>query len=60
LDVIGYLREHKSPPAEWRTRQLAYLKNAQKPQAVLLNMVAPAVEKLVQATTGSSLASLTN
>ena len=57
LDAIGYLREHKSAPAEWRTRQLAYLKIAEKPQAVLVNMVAPAVEKLVQATTGSSLAS---
>jgi hexosaminidase len=57
LDAIGYLREHKSAPAEWRTRQLAYLKVAEKPQAVLVNMVAPAVEKLVEATTGSSLAS---
>jgi hexosaminidase len=57
LDAIGYLREHKSAPADWRTRQLAYLKTAKKPQAVLLNMVAPGVEKLVEATTGSSLAS---
>jgi len=57
LDAIGYLREHKSAPADWRMRQLAFLKTAEKPQAVLLNMIAPAVEKLVQATTGSSLAS---
>ena len=57
LDAIGYLREHKSAPADWRTRQLALLKTAEKPQAVLLNMIAPAVTKLVQATTGSSLAS---
>jgi hexosaminidase len=57
LDAIGYLREHKSAPADWRTRQLVMLKTAEKPQAVLLNMIAPAVTKLVQATTGSSLAS---
>jgi hexosaminidase len=57
LDAIGYLREHKSAPADWRTRQLAFLKASEKPQAVLLNMIAPPVERLVQATTGSSLAS---
>jgi hexosaminidase len=57
LDAIGYLREHKSAPADWRTKQLEFLKTAEKPQAVLLNMVAPAVQKLVEATTGSSLAS---
>jgi hexosaminidase len=57
LDAIGYLREHKSAPADWRNRQLAFLKTSAKPQAVLLNMIAPAVEKLVQATTGASLAS---
>ena len=56
LDAIGYLREHKSAPADWRNRQLAFLKTSEKPQAVLLNMIAPAVEKLVQATMGSSLA----
>ncbi len=57
LDAIGYLREHKSAPADWRTRQLALLKTAEKPQAVLVNMIAPSVTKLVEATTGSSLAS---
>ena len=56
LDAIGYLREHKSAPADWRTRQLAFLKTAEKPQAVLVDMIAPAVAKLVEATTGSSLA----
>ena len=50
LEAIGYLREHRTPPAGWKTRQLAFLKTAKKPQAVLLDMVAPAVEKLVQAT----------
>jgi len=50
LDAIGYLREHHNAPADWRTQQLAFLKTSEQPQAVLLNMIAPAVEKLVQAT----------
>ena len=57
LDAIGYLREHKSAPADWRNRQLALLKSAEKPQAVLVDMIAPSVTKVVEATTGSSLAS---
>jgi hexosaminidase len=57
LDAIGYLREHHAARRPTgRTRQLAFLKTSEKPQAVLLNMIAPAVLKLVQATTGSSLA----
>jgi hexosaminidase len=50
LDAIGYLHEHHNPPAEWKTREVTFLENAAKPQAVLLNMIAPAVLKLVQAT----------
>jgi hexosaminidase len=50
LDAIGYLREHHHAPPTWKARQVAYLKKSEKPQAVLLNMVAPAVLKLVQAT----------
>jgi hexosaminidase len=49
LDAIGYLREHHNPPAEWKTREVTFLEKAEKPQAVLLNMIAPAVLKLVQA-----------
>jgi hexosaminidase len=50
LDAIGYLREHHHAPPTWKTRQIEYLKKSEKPQAILLNMVAPAVLKLVQAT----------
>jgi hexosaminidase len=50
LDAIGYLREHHHAPPTWKARQIAYLKKSEKPQAVLLNMVAPAVLKLLQAT----------
>ena len=51
LDAIGYLREHHHAPLAWKTHEVAFLKQSEKPQAVLLNMVAPAVLKLVQATT---------
>ena len=51
LDAIGYLREHHHAPPAWKTKEVAFLKQSEKPQAVLLNMVAPAVLKLVQATT---------
>jgi hexosaminidase len=37
-------------PAAWRQQQLDLLKQAQAPQAELLNMVAPSVQKLVEAT----------
>jgi hexosaminidase len=50
LDAIGYLRQHRNPPPAWKAREVAFLKKSEQPQAVLLNMVAPAVLKLVQAT----------
>ena len=57
LDAIGYLRDHHNAPGDWKMRQMDSLKAAEKPQAILLNMIVPAVEKLVQATTPASLAS---
>ncbi len=51
LDAIGYLREHRHAPVAWKTHEVAFLQQSEKPQAVLLDMVAPAVLKLVQATT---------
>jgi hexosaminidase len=50
LNALDYLRNHRAPPVEWRTQQLAFLETSAQPQADLLNMVAPAVTKLVQAT----------
>jgi hexosaminidase len=51
LKAIEYLDAGTRVPAAWRQQQMEMLKQAQAPQAELLNMVAPAVEKLVQATT---------
>jgi hypothetical protein len=40
---------HASAPAGWSDQQMAQLEQMKKPQAELLLMVVPAVEKLVQA-----------
>lgn len=51
LKALDYLDHGGRAPAAWREQQLTMLKQAEKPQAELLNMIAPAVEKLVAATT---------
>jgi len=51
LQALEYLNHGGRAPASWRKQQLALLKQAEKPQAELLNMIVPSVEKLVAATT---------
>ena len=51
LQALEYMRTSQPSPAVWRNEQLALLAAAQKPEAILLNMVAPSVAELVQATT---------
>ena len=51
LQALDYLGKGGTAPAIWRDQQLAMLKVAEKPQAELLNMIVPAIEKLVSATT---------
>jgi hexosaminidase len=50
LEALGYLSAGGRAPALWREQQLAFLKEAQKPQAELLDTIAPSVLKLVEAT----------
>jgi hexosaminidase len=50
LQALDYLGEGGRAPANWREQQLTMLKQASKPQAELMNMVVPAVERLVTAT----------
>ncbi len=54
LDALGYLRAHHAPPTDWLRAQQAFLKASEKPQAVVVNMIVPAVEKLLQATSRTS------
>jgi hexosaminidase len=50
LRALDYLTSGSAAPAAWRDQQLALLKDAQEPQAEMLDMIAPSVEKLVEAT----------
>ena len=52
LEALDYLSAENNgrAPAAWRERQIAFLKEAQKPQAEMLLTIVPAVAKLVEAT----------
>ena len=50
LRALDYLSAGGVAPAAWRDQQLALLKEAEKPQAEMLNTIVPSVEKLVEAT----------
>jgi len=50
LQALDDLHENRLVSADLRQRNIEFLKSAGKPQAVLLLMVAPSVELLVQAT----------
>ncbi|HEY6350627.1 MAG TPA: family 20 glycosylhydrolase [Candidatus Angelobacter sp.] len=50
LQALDYLDHGGRAPTKWRHQQLAFLNDAEKPQAELFDMIVPAVKKLVQAT----------
>jgi hexosaminidase len=50
LEALDYLGGGGRAPGAWRAQQLAFLKEAQKPQAEMLLTIIPAVQKLVEAT----------
>ena len=54
LTALDYLDRGEPAPAAWVTAQLALVEQAKKPQAQLLIMVAPSVEKLIQASAGQA------
>jgi hexosaminidase len=49
LEALDDLSAHRAPDAGILAEKTAWLKEAEKPQAVLLDMVVPSVELLVQA-----------
>jgi hexosaminidase len=49
LAALEYIDQGQSAPTDWLNQQLALLADAQKPQAQLLLVVAPAIEKLIRA-----------
>jgi hexosaminidase len=49
LQAMDYLDRGEKAPDEWKTQQLAVVQQAFEPKAQVLLMVAPAVQKLIQA-----------
>ncbi|HLO07171.1 MAG TPA: family 20 glycosylhydrolase, partial [Terriglobales bacterium] len=54
LTALDYLDRGEPAPVDWVTGQLALVEQARKAQAQLLIMVAPSVEKLIQASAGQA------
>ena len=52
LQAMDYLDRGERAPETSTTQQLAFVQQAEQPQAQLLIMVAPSIEKLVQASAG--------
>jgi hexosaminidase len=52
--AMDYLDRGERAPEAWKAQQLALLEQAKKPQAQLLLMVAPSVEKLIEASAGQT------
>jgi hexosaminidase len=50
LRALGYLEQRQPAPESWRTQTLTFLQQAAQPQAVVVDMAAPPVTKLVDAT----------
>lgn len=49
VQALDYIDHAETPPDAWRQQQLTAIAEAEKPQSDLLLMVAPAVKKLVEA-----------
>ncbi len=52
LHALDYIVRGERAPETWANEQIALLQQAQKPKAQLLLMVAPSVQKLVEASSG--------
>jgi len=57
LAALDYLDRGEHAPATWIAQQVAVAEQAKKPQAQLLLMIVPAVEKLIQASAGQMVSS---
>jgi hexosaminidase len=52
LQALDYLDNKQKAPSDWETQQLTTVHEAFEPKAQVLLMVAPAVQKLIQASAG--------
>jgi hexosaminidase len=53
LQALDYRDKGERAPAEWTALQLAFIEEVKKPQADLLLMIAPAVQRLVESAAAS-------
>ena len=56
LQALDSIDAHKPTAVEWRQQQIAAIQQAAKPTADLVLVIAPAVQKLVEATSGAAVA----
>jgi hypothetical protein len=52
---LDFLDRKNGAPQNWKTQQLALIEEAKKPKAQLLIMVAPSVQKLIEAAAGQTV-----
>lgn len=52
LQAMDYLNRGERPSDAWKSQQLAIVKQAAQPKSQVLIMVAPAIEKLIEASVG--------
>ena len=57
LAALDYMDHGERAPDQWRSQQLALIEQAKKQQAQLLLMIAPAVQKLIEASATPGAAS---
>jgi hexosaminidase len=56
VQALASIDAHKTTSAEWRQQQIAAIQQAAKPTADLVLVIAPAVQKLVEASGGGAVA----
>jgi hexosaminidase len=54
LEAIEYLIHGEKAPGDWKTQKLALVQSAFQPRAEVLLMVAPPIQKLIQASAGEA------
>ena len=52
LTALDYLDKRQRAPEDWKTKQLSVIEQASKPKAQVLLMVAPSIQKLIEAAAG--------
>jgi hexosaminidase len=60
LSAMDYLESGQHAPADWATEQRGLVEEAKKPKAQLLLMIAPSIQRLIQASAGQATGSWSN